>query len=256
MERTLVQLPAVESPRQVEDGRGTTTTNVLVTGGTGALGSVLTRRLLDAGHRVAVTWRVEQEAIALASVTEQDENLALIKADVTDPDSVAAATKETVMRYGSVDALVHLVGAWSGGRATHELSPETWDRMIEINLTSAFLCSRAVLPGMIERDRGRIVLVSSRGARLERAGQAAYAVAKAGVGVLAEAIADETRGSNVTANVIAPSTIDTPANRNGMPNADFTAWVTPDEVAASVEFLVGDEAGALRGAWLPVYGNV
>jgi NAD(P)-dependent dehydrogenase (short-subunit alcohol dehydrogenase family) len=229
---------------------------VLVTGGTGALGNHVTRRLLDAGHRVAVTWRAEQEATELARLTEHHENLAFIQADVTDPDSVAAATTDVMMRYGSVDALVHLVGAWAGGGATHELSPGTWDRMIDINLTSAFLCSRAVLPGMIERDRGRIVLVSARAARLDRAGQVAYAVAKAGVGVLAETIAEETRGSNVTANVVAPSTIDTPANRAAMPGSDFARWVTPDDVAASVEFLIGEAAGALRGAWLPVHGSV
>ena len=250
-----MQRLAVDSPHGVRGEPGTAT-NVLVTGGTGALGKLVTRRLLDVGHRVAVTWRVEQEAIELASVTGHHDDLAFIRADVTDPDSVAAATKEATTRFGSVDALVHLVGAWAGGSPTHEVSPETWDRMIRINLTSAFLCCRAVLPGMIERDRGRIVVVSARGARTDRAGQAAYAVAKAGVGVLAETIAVETRGRNVTANVVAPSTIDTPANRAGMPHSDFTRWVTPDEVAASVEFLVGEGAGALRGAWLPVYGNV
>lgn len=233
------------------------TANVLVTGGTGALGTAVTRQLLDDGHRVAATWLVEREATRLLAETGgANDNLLCLQADVTDPDSIDSAVNRVNTSYGSVDALVHLVGAWTGGQQTHEHDPETWKRMMEINLTSAFLCCRAVLPAMLERDRGRIVLTSSRSARLERPGQVAYAVAKAGVGVLAQTIADETRDSNVTANIVAPSTMDTVANRELMPDANFAAWVTPEEVAASVAFLVTEQAGVLRGAWLPVYGGV
>ena len=127
--------------------------------------------------------------------------------------------------------------------------------MFSLNLDSAFLCARAVLPSMLERDWGRVVFVSSRTARQDRAGQAAYAIAKAGVAVLAETIAEETVGTSVTANVVAPSTLDTPANRRAMPNADHTRWVGPEQVAASIAFLASDAAGQLRGAWLPVYGS-
>lgn len=127
--------------------------------------------------------------------------------------------------------------------------------MMDLNLRSAFLCSRAVLPGMRERDWGRVVLVSSRTAHENRSGQAAYAIAKAGVAVLAETIAEESRGTRITANVIAPSTLDTPANRRAMPDADHSAWVSPADIAASIAFLASEEAGQLRGAWLPAYGS-
>ena len=228
---------------------------LLVTGGTGALGSAVTRRLLEDGHDVGVTWVVKEEAEALRDVVGPTERLALLETDVTDPASIAATVDDVEAQFGSIEALVHLVGAWKGGEPVHEGSLETWDRMIGLNLRSAYLCCRAVLPAMRERGWGRIVLVSSRAAREGRSGQAAYAVAKSGVAVLAETIAEENRGLDVTANVIAPSTLDTPANRAAMPDADAGAWVPPDAIAAAIAFLISQEAGQMRGAWLPVYGS-
>jgi NAD(P)-dependent dehydrogenase (short-subunit alcohol dehydrogenase family) len=135
------------------------------------------------------------------------------------------------------------------------MSLDTWDRMLDLNLRSALLCSRAVLPSMRARCWGRVILVSSRTARQGRSGQAAYAIAKAGLAVLAETISEENRDINVTANVIAPSTLDTPANRATMPDSDFNSWVPLADAAASISFLASDAAGQLRGAWLPVYGS-
>jgi NAD(P)-dependent dehydrogenase (short-subunit alcohol dehydrogenase family) len=227
---------------------------VLVTGGTGALGTAVTRRLLDDGYRVAVTWRVKEEADALRGHVGDTERLMLLETDVTDSASIAVTVDGVEHAYGPIDILVHLVGAWKGQEKVHELTMDTWDRMQELNLRSAVLCCRAVLPSMRARGWGRLVLVSSRTAHQGRSGQAAYAVAKAGVAVLAEAIAEENRGLDVTANVIAPSTLDTVANRATMPDADFDAWVPPEDAAASISFLASDAAGQLRGAWLPVYG--
>jgi NAD(P)-dependent dehydrogenase (short-subunit alcohol dehydrogenase family) len=227
----------------------------LITGGTGALGSAVTGRFLNDGHQVAATWVVKEEAETLRSELGYEERLLLVETDVTDPASVQSTLGDVEDAFGSVDVLVHLVGAWKGGEEVREHSLETWDKMMNLNLRSALICSRAVLPSMLQRGWGRIVLVSSRTARQGRAGQAAYAVAKTGVAVLAEAIAEETRGTGVTANVVAPSTLDTPANRRAMPDADYTRWVPPEAVAASIAFLATDEAGQLRGAWLPAYGS-
>lgn len=224
---------------------------MLVTGGTGALGTAVTRRFLEDGWRVAVTWVVKDEAKALETEVGARDRLLLFETDVTDPASIEA----TISEVGRVGALVHLVGGWKGGEPVGEHSLETWDRMLTLNLRSAFLCCRAVLPSMLEDNWGRVVLVSSRTARQGRAGQAAYAIAKAGVAVLAETIAEETRGTGITANVVAPSTLDTPANRKAMPNADYSRWVPISEVAAAIAFLTTEEAGQLRGAWFPVYGS-
>jgi NAD(P)-dependent dehydrogenase (short-subunit alcohol dehydrogenase family) len=227
---------------------------IVVTGGTGALGSAVTESLLAEGHRVAATWIVEADAERLAE--RSDPSFLAVRADVTDPASIDRALEDVRSKLGPIDGLVHLVGAWAGGMPAHQHPVERWDAMLELNLTSAFLSCRAVLPDMIERNHGRIVLVSSRTAHADRSGQIGYAVAKAGVEVVAQTIAEETRDHDVTANVIAPSTLDTPANRAAMPDARTDAWVTLDEVAAAISFLVGDSAGALRGAVLPVYGGV
>ena len=228
---------------------------ILVTGGTGALGTAVTKRLLDDGHQVAATWVVKDEAAALQTSVGENDRLKIVEVDVTDEASIAAALDGIRNEMGAVDALVHLVGGWKGGEPVHDMSLESWDRMMALNLRSAMLCCRAVLPSMRERGHGRIVLVSARTARQGRAGQAAYAIAKSGVAVLAETIAEENRGLDVTANVVAPSTLDTAANRRAMPNSDPNLWVPPEDVAASSSFLVTPAAGQLRGAWLPVYGS-
>jgi NAD(P)-dependent dehydrogenase (short-subunit alcohol dehydrogenase family) len=229
----------------------------VVTGGTGALGGAVTRRLLQDGHRVATTCVHDEEVERLgADLGDVGSNLVVVKADVTDESSVTRALGEVRGQLGALEVLVHLVGAWHGGESVQEHSLETWRRIVDVNLTSAFLCCRAVLPEMLETGWGRVVLVSSRTAKEGRVGQSAYAVAKEGVATLAEVIAEECCGSGVTANVIAPSVLDTTANRRAMPSADFTRWVTPDVAAAIVAFLISDAAGTLRGAWLPVFGSV
>ena len=228
---------------------------ILVTGGTGALGTAVTRRLLADGHIVAATFVVKEKAEALRESIGKAERLMLVETDVTDPASISNTVEDIEAEVGPVEGLVHLVGAWKGGAPVHELPLDLWERMLDLNLRSALLCCRALLPSMRQAGWGRIVLVSSRTAREGRAGQGAYAIAKAGVAVLAETIAEESRGLDVTANVVAPSTLGTPANRAAMPDADFGEWVPPDDVAASIAFLVSQEAGQLRGAWLPVYGS-
>jgi NAD(P)-dependent dehydrogenase (short-subunit alcohol dehydrogenase family) len=228
---------------------------ILLTGGTGALGRAVTRRLLQAGHRVTTTWRVDHEREHLISeLGRLDDQLLFVAADVTDPASVDSAIDEVAAQLGGIDAMVHLVGSWKGGEEVHEHSLETWTKMIEINLTSSFLCCRAALPWMRKSGWGRIVLVSARTARFDRSGQAAYSIAKAGVGLLAEVISEENRSFGVTANAVAPSILDTPANRAAMPEADYSTWVPPQDVAAAIEFLCSEEAGHLRGAWLPLTG--
>jgi NAD(P)-dependent dehydrogenase (short-subunit alcohol dehydrogenase family) len=223
----------------------------LVTGGTGTLGGAVTRRFLEDGFGVAVTWRRQAERDALATeLASFEDHLRFASADVTDADAVAAAVGE----IGPVDVLAHLVGGWRGGERVASHSTETWEAMLRLNLFSAFVCARAVLPGMLERDWGRIVFVSSRTAIRGRSGQGGYAVAKSGLVVLAETIAEETRGTGVTANVVAPSIIDTPANRASL-TSDPSTWVPAAAVAAAVAFLASEPAGQLRGAFLPLYGS-
>lgn len=228
---------------------------VLVTGGTGALGTSVTKRFLDDGHEVAVSWISGSQAEELRTELDDHANLFLVQMDATDPDGVAAAVSAITERFGKIDVLAHLVGMWKGGTSLDAVDDGTWDLVMDVNLRSAFNVARAVLPGMRERDWGRLIFVSSRTAHRGRSEQIPYAIAKAAVGVLAEGIAEETRGTGVTANTVAPSTIDTEANRKAFPKSDHSTWVSPDEIAASIAFLASEAAGEIRGAWLPVYGS-
>jgi len=131
-----------------------------------------------------------------------------------------------------------------------------WDRMLALNLRSAFILSRMLLPLMLESGWGRILHVSSKTAVAPRARQAAYAVSKMGLITLTEVIAAEVKGSGATANVILPSIIDTLTNRKMMSKADPNKWVPPERIAATMRFLCSDAATSINGARIPIYGAV
>lgn len=230
---------------------------VLVTGATGALGSTVVREFAGTQALLALTSRsaeeLEQQVVEIGLPKERVFSLA---ADVTQPGAVKDLVAAVVTHFGRVDVLLNTVGGWSGGRSVGETSVEDWDRMLVLNLRSALLLSRAVLPSMLEAGWGRIVHVSSKTAVEPRARQAGYAVSKMGLITLTEVIAAEVKGSGVTANVILPSIIDTPANRASMPKADPGKWVAPERIAAAMRFLCSDAAASINGARIPIYGAV
>jgi NAD(P)-dependent dehydrogenase (short-subunit alcohol dehydrogenase family) len=231
------------------------TRSVLITGATGTLGTAVTRRFLERGHDVVGASSSHSSHAPRQSSYESSARLHLLQADVTEPASVATLVAGAVEALGTIEVLVHLVGGWAGSKPIQDHSPAEWDRVLGLNLRSAFLCSRAVIPHMREQGWGRIVFVSARAARQDREGQGVYAVAKSGVSVLAEAIAEENRDKDVTANVVAPAALDTPANRAVAPGSDPSDLVSPDVVAEMIAFLASQEAGLLRGAWLPAFGR-
>ena len=230
---------------------------VLISGATGALGSAVTREFAQTDARLVLTARSEQKLerlIAKAGLTA--ERTFTMAADVTQPHGVRELVDAAVAHFGRVDVLLNTTGGWAGGTPVAETSVEEWDHMLGLNLRSAFLLSRAVLPLMLEAGWGRIVHVSSRTAVAPRAKRAAYAVSKMGLITLTEVIAAEVKGSGVTANVILPSVIDTPANRASMPKADPSKWVPPERIAATMRFLCSDAATSINGARIPIYGAV
>ena len=225
----------------------------LVAGGTGALGRVASAAFAAAGARVIATYDVDEEAAAVRGTLPAGCELA--KVDLTRADQVGPCVERVVAAHGRIDALLNLCGGFWGGVSIAETLEVELERMLELNLKTAFICARAVLPGMLARGAGRIVNVTARPALAGGAGVGAYAIAKAGVATLTRVLADEVRARGVTVNAIAPSVIDTPANRAAMPDADHASWVAPATIAAVLVFLASDAAAATSGAIVPVYGR-
>lgn len=241
----------------MEERRNLSGLVVLVTGATGGLGRVVVGRLLGAGAMVAAVYRDEGKFRGLlAAAGESRDALGGFKADVTSEAEVREMVEAVVRRYGRVDALMNLAGAYRGGADIAGTPEGDWDFLMRTNLKSAFLCSRAVLPVMAKAGSGRIVNVAARPA-VENKGRAksgAYAVSKAGVVVLTAAIAEEFRRSGITANCIVPGSIDSPENRAAMPGADHSKWADPRDIAEVLVFLVSGASSVTSGAAIPVYG--
>jgi NAD(P)-dependent dehydrogenase (short-subunit alcohol dehydrogenase family) len=219
---------------------------VLVAGGTGVLGTAVVHELVGAGHAVVATWIVPEGRERLASLPVE-----LVEADLFDADAAETA----VARVEDLEAVVDLVGGFSAGPRVHETDPEDFERLIRLNLTPAFTLARAAMPRMMERGGGAFVGVSARPALRPFPGAAAYITAKAAVLALIQALDAEYRGLGIRCNAILPSVIDTPANREAMPDADWSKWVPPEEIAKVVRFLVSEDSKPTSGAAIPVYGR-
>jgi len=225
---------------------------VAVTGGFGQLGLAVVQAALEAGAQVAALDRARSpaDAKALAGV------LALGELDLAEPEAAVRALDQVAARFGGLDALVNVAGTFRW-ESLEQGSLDTWDLLYRVNLRSAVSTSRAALPHLIKRGGGRIVNIGA-GAAVAKAGagMGAYTASKSGVLKLTEALAEEVKDRGITVNAILPSIIDTPANRADMPNADFSRWVAPRDIANVIVFLLSDEARAITGALIPVSGRL
>jgi NAD(P)-dependent dehydrogenase (short-subunit alcohol dehydrogenase family) len=226
---------------------------VLLTGGTGGLGLGVTPAVLAQGADVTIPYHNPKEVERLKGFLSPADfsRIQFVVTDLTHEPSV----QKLVDEMGQVDVLIHLVGGFSMGK-TYEYSLEQWQNDFQLNLTTTFLACKHSLRKMVTSGYGRIVTVGSRGA-VEPGGQlAAYCASKAGVVALTRAIADEMKGTNITANVVLPSIIDTPANRAAMGADHAFQWVKPESLAQVICFLASEAARDIRGAAVPVYGNI
>ncbi|WP_110950368.1 SDR family NAD(P)-dependent oxidoreductase [Pseudomonas bohemica] len=225
---------------------------IVVTGGFGVLGSALGQHLSTRGARIALLDRAEATQ---AKVSANGSVLALGGVDLTSVESANAALRQVAERFGRIDGLVNVAGgfAWEtleGG------SLATWDHLYQMNLRTAVVASQAVLAHLVAAQSGRIVNVSAQASVKAGMGMGAYAASKAGVARLTEALAEELKDRRITVNAVLPSIIDTPTNRTDMPDADFSRWVSPTQLASVIAFLLSDDADAVTGACLPVSGRV
>src|SRR3954447_8530906 len=221
---------------------------VIVTGGTGGLGAAVTKTLLDLDWRVVVPWFAERELERV----KQDERLELVQADLTDVDSAA----NVVATAGdSLRALVNLVGGFAMGGRVHETPVDEFEQQLRLNLRPTYLMCAAAIPAMLAAGGGAIVCVSSRAAVRPFPGAAGYITAKAAVLAFVDALHTEYHDDHIRTNAILPSTIDTPANRASMPDADFDTWVKPEDIARVIALLCSDDARVTSGAHVPVYGR-
>lgn len=232
------------------------TRSIVITGGTGGLGTALARRLIEKNTRLAITYLLPEEATRFEEEFDVDEgSIMLRRVDATNADSMEAFMKEVAEAWGPFHGLAALVGGWAGGRDVDDTDDVRFDRMIDLNLRSAFNATRAGIPFLKEAEFGRIVLVGSRAVIDTPPGQAAFNMAKAGVVALGKTLAQELEPSKVTASILMPSVIDTPATRANVPYADYVDWPTPDEIAAVTEFLLSEEAGVMNGSTVAVFGR-
>jgi len=211
--------------------------------------------LIARGFKVAVTYLMPDEATALEQQVELDEDrMILRRVDCTDAEAVNDFMAEASAAFGPVNVMASLVGGWAGGRDVAETDDVRLDRMLDLNLRTAWNSSRAAIPLMSD-DWGRIVLMGSKHALDSPAGQAAYNVAKAGVMTLAKSIAIELLDTNTTCNALLPSVINTDATRAALPYADYVNWPQPAEIADVINFIASRESKVVNGAFLPVWGS-
>jgi NAD(P)-dependent dehydrogenase (short-subunit alcohol dehydrogenase family) len=225
---------------------------ILVTGASGNLGGVVAERAVAAGAQVAVTDRAVENLKARFSPSN---SMALFPGvELADAASCADYVEKTVARFGRVDGLISTVGGFAFSNVSDD-SYATWERMLTMNVKTAFHVSQAVLPAMKANGSGSIVLTGATAALKAPGGVSAYAASKSGVMRLAESLADEVKGEGIRVNAVMPSLIDTPENRAAMPDANRNLWVSPEEIADVMLFLVSDAARAVTGALIPVTGK-
>jgi NAD(P)-dependent dehydrogenase (short-subunit alcohol dehydrogenase family) len=229
--------------------------STLVTGAAGALGSALCRVLAQRGHRLALV-DIPAAAPRLEALAAEVKGVALAF-DAAQAAAWAEPLQRAERDLGPLSGAVLVAGGWQGGQPLHLAEEAVWESMLQLNLQTAYRALRAVLPGMVSRRQGSVVLIGSRAAARPwtSANAAAYAASKGAAVALAEAVAAEVLESGVRVNAVLPSTIDTPANRKAMPQADAAKWVSPESLAGVIAFLLSADSRDISGAALPVYGR-
>ena len=222
---------------------------VFITGANGGLGSRVTRAFLEQGARVIGA------SLRITAADFPQPNFEAMAMDFNQLDEIKRGVAKIVERHGRLDVLVHLLGGFAGGPSIAETTDAMWEQMQNINLTSAFHVFRESIPHLRKSASGRLIAIGSLTAAQPHQNLGAYVTFKAALAMLVETVALENAGSGLTANVILPGTMDTPANRKAMPDADFSKWAKTEDVAELVLSLAGEQARHLTGLAIPIEGG-
>lgn len=225
---------------------------VVVTGAAGGLGRIVARMFQEAGARLILV-DISEAALVAAFGAARDDQL-LVAVDLTNAAAVEDALKPIFDQHGAATVLCNIAGGFSMGPAVHETPDQLWRQLLDLNVATVINACRAVVPAMLKARNGKIINVAAAGASSGAAQKGAYCAAKSAVARLTESMALELRGQGINVNAVAPSIIDTPANRADMPDADFSEWVSPQDLGKVIGFLASHEAGAVHGAVIPVVG--
>jgi NAD(P)-dependent dehydrogenase (short-subunit alcohol dehydrogenase family) len=229
---------------------------VMIAGAVGNLGQAVTGAFWRAGATIVLLDRgPDRLPHHFPDLAGTADHLLLGSVDATDDQAVERAVQRALEQFGHIDVLANTVGGYRAGQPVHETPIATWDFMMDLNARTAFVLSRAIVPTMLRQGQGKIVHVAARAALAGSSGAAAYSASKAGIVRLVESLAAELRNEAIQVNCVLPGTIDTPQNREAMPNADPNRWVSPEAIADVVLFLASDAARAVNGAAVPVYGQ-
>jgi len=225
---------------------------ILVTGAAGHLGRAVAAHFAARGAKLALLDR-EGDALAALACNLPGSTLPLAT-NLLDPAAVATAVEEAARTFGGVAVAVHLAGGFTMGEAVHETTASTWQRMLDLNVNTMLHSAAAVVPVMRRARRGSIVNVGAASALRGAAKMGAYIASKSALMRLTESMSAELREDGINVNAVLPTIIDTPVNRQAMPDADPRRWVAPEALAAVIGFLASDEARAIHGALIPVTG--
>lgn len=230
----------------------------VITGGTGNLGRVVVDRFLQEGYHVHVPWHSESGWDELQDMVDPalSEHLRGSQTDMSDEPSVRDFMREVASQSGRLTALLNLVGGFAFGSKLWEMDLSTWQKMLTLNLTTAFLSCKHAIPQMREAPAAHIINVSSKAAVDLQPGSSAYAVAKSGIVTMTRALREELKSSNISVNAIMPAIIDTPATRNMMPEANQNKWVDPSDIAETLVTVSSGRCDALTGCVLRMFGDM
>ncbi len=225
---------------------------VVVTGAAGNLGKAVVASFLEAGATVCA---LDHGHGRLAGLFPEENSLSIYEnVNLNDRNATIDLGKQIVLEHSVIDVLVNTVGGFTMGERVDQTSPETWEKMININVIPLLNSAAAFVPVMIEAGKGKVINIGAGAGLKGGSKMGAYAAAKAAVIRLTESMAAELKPFHIQANCILPGTIDTPQNRQAMPNSDFSKWISPHDIAKGILFLASSDADAISGVSLPIMG--